>query len=184
MKRTLQWVATVFTIVALAGCAGAGAGDGNGDNPARVLPKVSTGSQYIMVLTGDRVLWTAGENDVGQLGDGTQVRRDTFTEVMANVVDISAGSRYAMVITSDRTLWAFGINDNGQQGIRGPRFSRTPYPTPRPVMDNVASVSAGRNHTMIVRTDGTIWGTGDGPRGDGPTVYASEPRRVPAPQRN
>ncbi|MGK7313552.1 MAG: RCC1 domain-containing protein, partial [Candidatus Longimicrobiales bacterium M2_2A_002] len=53
--------------------------------------------------------------------------------------------------------------------------------TPVQVMSDVAAVSAGGGHTMILRTDGTLWGTGlnaFGQLGDGTTADRTTPVQV------
>lgn len=59
--------------------------------------------------------------------------------------------------------------------------SQTNRWTPVKVMDDVAQVSGGALHTLIVRKDGTLWAVGSnrtGQLGDGSTVDAHVPKQI------
>jgi len=81
--------------------------------------------------------------------------------------------------STTNALWACGWNDNYQLGD-GTFFERL---SPVPILNSdVAAVSAGWNHTMSVKTDGSLWGWGlndAGQLGCGVDVYQQEtPRQI------
>ena len=118
----------------------------------------SAGIGHTMILKTDGTLWGFGRNSVGQLGDGTNIYRDTPVKIMEGVRSVSAGSVHTMILKTDGTLWACGSNEYGQLGLRR---ETTKSFTPVKIMEGVRSVSAGYNHTMIVKTDGTLWSCGE-----------------------
>jgi alpha-tubulin suppressor-like RCC1 family protein len=74
------------------------------------------------------------------------------------------------VIKNDNTLWAWGDNFNGQLGIGTVTDLKGPQQTePVIVMEDVKTVSTGgsggNNHTLIVKTDGTLWVCGSNSSG-------------------
>ena len=87
-----------------------------------------------------------------------------------------------MILKTDGTLWACGSNSSGQLGD-GTKLGDGTYTdriTPVQVMSGVASVVAGSSHTMILKTDGTLWACGNnsvGQLGDWKT-NSSTPRQV------
>lgn len=117
---------------------------------------VSAGYTHTMILKTDGTLWAVGQNNAGQLGDGTTIDRRTPVQVMSDVQAVSAGVGYTMIVKADGTLWATGNNAFGQLGD-GTVTNRN---LPVQVMSGVRSVSAGWAHTMIVKTDGGLWATG------------------------
>ncbi|AEC02809.1 fimbrillin family protein [Parasphaerochaeta coccoides] len=135
---------------------------------------VSAGSWHTMILKKDGTLWATGFNNYGQLGVGDTTDRSTPVQVwdstdgsmkMTNVAAVYAGMGHTMILKKDGTLWATGNNANGQLGI-----GDTPAQISIPVqvkgangvgfMTDVAAVSVGIYHTMILKKDGTLWATG------------------------
>ena len=45
-------------------------------------------SNHSLILKNDGTLWSCGANNVGQLGLGDNIDRNTFTEIITNVDDI------------------------------------------------------------------------------------------------
>ena len=138
---------------------------------------VSPYTSYLVVVKSDGTLWAYGENDYGQLGNGTKTAASTLTQVSDGVACVSAGSFHTMILKTDGTLWATGYNGSGQLGD-GTTTDRT---SPVQVMSGAASVSAGYLHTMILKTDGTLWATGSneyGQLGDGTTTDRTSPAQV------
>lgn len=78
---------------------------------------------------------------------------------------ISTDGDSYFAIRNDNTLWGWGQNHNGQLGIGTKTDLRGPQQTePVLVMEDVKAVStggrAGTDHTLIVKTDGTLWACG------------------------
>jgi len=151
---------------------------------------VSSSGHHTMVIKTDGSLWGWGDNYYGSIGDGgsgISARRYTPVKIMDSVVSVSAGSGHTAAITTDGSLWVWGRNNNGQvgNGKSGHRddFNRTPEhsSTPEKIMDSVVSVSAGGEHTMAIKTDGSLWGWGgndDGQVGNGTTTNQLTPIKI------
>ncbi|MDD5672806.1 MAG: T9SS type A sorting domain-containing protein, partial [Chitinivibrionales bacterium] len=147
----------------------------DGVNP--VLVKAVSANWYnTIILKQDGTLWAVGNNDYGQLGDGTYIKKTIPVQVMSSVSAVSAGNSHTMIIKQDGTLWATGDNRYGQLGD-GTTSRKL---TPKQVMSGVSAVSAG-GHTMIIKQDGTLWATGPnnfGQLGLGDTLYRMTPVQV------
>ena len=149
---------------------------------------VSAGDDHSMALRTDGSLYSWGRNYGGALGFGNpHVDQNVYypSFVMDNVSSVSAGSYYTMAVRTDRSLWGWGDNYDGCIGAPD-RGNLTPVY----VTDNVVAVSAGKysgsgSHTMLIKSDGSLWGmgrNGTGELGDGTTVGRNTPTLIyPAP---
>ena len=129
-----------------------------------------------MVLNQDGTVWTAGDNEYGQLGDRSSTSQTAFYLVTSDEMlsstggakAIAAGYQHSMVLGRDGSLWATGRNDCGQLGD-GSKVSKHTFLR---VTSDVQVVAAGVLHSMILKVDGTFWATGsnnEGQLGDGST---------------
>ncbi len=83
---------------------------------------VSAGGTHTVGIAEDGTLWSWGDNDNGQLGDGTKGEttnkstpaRTYQTETAWKAV--SAGGTHTVGIDSDGNIWSWGDNDKGQLG--------------------------------------------------------------------
>ncbi len=160
-------------------------------NPMTDVAQVSVGIDHTLILKKNGSLWAVGKNDFGQLGDGSTTNQKTPVQVMiaagnpmADVAQVSAGYQHSMIVVKNGTLWAVGHNKYGQLGDgtktnrSNPVQVRTAASQP---ITNVAQVSAGYQHTMILKTDDTLWGVGRnnvGQLGDGSTTDQKTPVQV------
>lgn len=69
-----------------------------------------------MIIKTDNSLWACGNNNYGQLGDGTNTSRSNLVKITDNVKDVSAGNHHTLVLKTDNSLWACGSNAFGEWG--------------------------------------------------------------------
>ncbi|MBK8856704.1 MAG: hypothetical protein IPN11_03195 [Opitutaceae bacterium] len=81
-------------------------------------------------IRDDGSLWAAGDNDDGQLGNGSQVSTPVAAQVATAVVQVSANSGYAVFVREDGSLWGMGRNDHGQLGVPPAVMARALHPIP------------------------------------------------------
>jgi len=139
---------------------------------------IDAGGFHTTFIKNDGTLWSTGQNDNGQLGDGTNAIRNAPVQVSDSggnphdeVVAVSAGYKHTVFSKSDGTAWTMGWNFYGQLG-NGANGSSADRSNPVQVksslggyVSEIVDVSAGAYHTMMVKSDGTVWGVGRGSHG-------------------
>ena len=130
-----------------------------------------------------RELYAWGNNNNGQLGDGTVVNKSSPVQIGALTTwsQIAAGNLHTAAVKTDGTLWVWGSNSQGQVGD-GTVVNKS-SPVQIGALTTWSQIVAGEQHTAAVKTDGTMWAWGrnnNGQVGDGTTVYKSSPVQVGA----
>lgn len=153
------------------------------------VTQVAAGSDHGLALTSDGRVLAWGSNAVGQLGDGTTTTdRTTPVEVQlpegVTVIRLSAGEGHSLALTDDGRVLAWGGNVDGQLGDGTQLTRSTPVEVELPAGAEITGISAGRNHSLAVTSDGGVlaWGwNSDGQLGDGTTTTRTTPVEVPLP---
>jgi alpha-tubulin suppressor-like RCC1 family protein len=115
-----------------------------------------------------------GDNQVGQLGDGSLLNRLTPVYIATGVVSISCDFAHTLFVKEDGSVWATGNNGSGQLGD-GSTSNRS---SPVNISSDGVDVSAGAFHSHFIKSDGSLWGmgsNGDGQLGDSSTVSRRNP---------
>jgi len=165
-------------------------GNGNEEyqlNPIQVkgltgVASVCAGSQHKVALKSDGTVWTWGSNWSGQLGDGTKENHLTPVQVkgLTDMTSVSTRGNHTVALKSDGTVWTWGSNGYGELGDGSTEEYRS-IPVQVKGLTGVTSVSAGSNHTIALKSDGTIWAWGDnmdGLLGDGSKENQTTPVQV------
>ncbi|MBN1439621.1 MAG: hypothetical protein JW929_09450 [Anaerolineales bacterium] len=120
---------------------------------------ISAGRRHTCVLTPGGTVMCWGENEDGQLGDGTTIRRTAAADVsgLSEISEVAAGFNHTCARTADGGVYCWGNNAYGQLGD-GTQTSRTPPQQARlPIL--AMSISSGTMHSCA--TDGRsvyCWG--------------------------
>jgi alpha-tubulin suppressor-like RCC1 family protein len=149
---------------------------------------IAAGHQHSLFLRQDGSVWAVGDNDEGQLGDGTLQRRLTPVRVkmndgsfLTNVQAIAAGGEignmviggpvwgHSVFLRQDGTVWAVGSNHEGELGVGTNRdiiqLARQVLKPDSTPLTNVVAIAASRYNSYFVTSDGTVFASGDNLRG-------------------
>ena len=161
---------------------------------------IAAGGGHSLALDYSGSVWSWGNNYEGQLGNGTAVNSGVPVQVvigsglgvLKNVVAIAAGGSHSVAVVTDGSadttknmVISWGYNNYGQLGNNSQVNSLIPVP----VVDGnnipltgVIAIAAGANHTLALKSDGTVWSwgyNGWGQLGIGTTVDSHVAVRVP-----
>jgi hypothetical protein len=134
------------------------------------------GAYYLnLALDENGDIWTWGEDEKGQLGDGATNTSERAEPGKIIVTDsgnqvkfdqISAGQRHALALDESGNMWAWGNNETGQLGNNSTNDSSVPIKVT--VVDGngvpfqFSSVEAGYGSSYGLDANGQIWAWGEG----------------------
>lgn len=126
-----------------------------------------------------------GDNDRGQLarptsGVGNIGETNRFITVLGGVEDMASGREFVLARVGDK-VWTWGENQDWQLGAESPTYRTNAAQVAG--ISNVIAVAAGRNHSMALRSDRTVWswGLGDNGRlGNGTSAKTATPVQATA----
>jgi alpha-tubulin suppressor-like RCC1 family protein len=146
-------------------------GDGNGSyhqvtSPVQIdagpWSDVNCGHGWTLALKSDGTLWGVGDNGYGQLAQGDNTDRSTMVQlgVATNWTQISAtyeGTVFAL--NSSGELWGSGQANEGQLGSA--YFPGSQWALVHVGSDTWTHISGGVSHLSAIKSDGTLWNSGD-----------------------
>ncbi len=157
-------------------------GDGTAGTPTSVptpqqvvglaqVVAIASGTFHNLALQADGTVWAWGNDDFGQLGDGTVGTPSTVATAqpvsgLSGVIAIASGTYHSVAMKADGSVYAWGWDAWGQLGD-GTTGSPDTVAVPQPVagLSGVIAVSANAYASLALKTDGTVsaWGLGSMP---------------------
>ena len=130
----------------------------------KTVKAISCGGYYTIVLMSDGSVYGTGSNGNGQLGDGTNTQQTTLTAMTSvsgkTVNAISCGGSHTILLMTDGSVYGTGFNGSGQLG-NGNNTNKNTLTAMTPVSGKtVNAISCGDSHTIVLMSDGTVYGTG------------------------
>lgn len=119
------------------------------------ITAIAAGMKYSLALGNDGTVWAWGNNDFGQLGDGTNINRNTPVKVknITNVIGIAGGESYSIALKKDGTVWVWGRENSTNN------FSSIPKQIES--LRNIVAINSGTSASIAINKDGKVWALGD-----------------------
>jgi alpha-tubulin suppressor-like RCC1 family protein len=141
------------------------------------------GGDHSLGLRQNGTIWGWGPNVAGRLGDGTTLLKSSPVSVVGGFTDwcqVSASDDASLALRQNGTAWAWGCNNCGQLGD-GTTVSKSSPVSVVGGFTDWCQITAGDQHTLGVRQNGTAWAWGRGAcglLGDNTIVSKSSPVSV------
>jgi alpha-tubulin suppressor-like RCC1 family protein len=145
--------------------------------------QVSAGTFHSLGVRQNGTAWAWGSNLFGRLGDNTTTSRSSPVSVVGGFTDwcqVSGGILHSIGLRQNGTVWAWGSNGSGRLGDATTTSRTSPVSVVGGFTD-WCQVSAGDNHSLGVRENGTAWAWGlntSGRLGDATTTSRTSPVSV------
>jgi len=134
---------------------------------------VAAGNDFSLVLGANGIAMGFGVNTWGQLANSTNNSTTNANPVPtaigpSNLVAVAAGHTWGVGLDSFGRVWTFGNNFYGQLGRSTNAGTSNPNPVSTLVagLSHVTAIAAGQAHTLVLRSDGTVWGFGTNSAGE------------------
>lgn len=130
--------------------------------------KLTAEKNGLCVIKPDGTLWRWGQASLGAIGDGATTNRSSPVQIgsLTNWVQIEGQFLHQVAIKSDGTAWTWGYNGpNFMLGLVG--TGETSYSSPVQIgsLTDWALTGGGHSHTVVTKTDGTLWAWGTNTHG-------------------
>jgi alpha-tubulin suppressor-like RCC1 family protein len=127
---------------------------------------IATGSFQGLALLANGTVMAWGDNEHGELGDGTEIERRVAVPVhgLTHVRAISAGIFYSLALLDNGTVMAWGDGGNGVLGD-GTTTGRD-LPVAVKGLSGVTAISAGGISDLALLRNGTVRSWGDNAYGE------------------
>src|SRR5262249_48253015 len=115
--------------------------------------EICVGAGHSLALKRDGSLWAWGQNDRGQVGDGTKSTLFSPTLITQDHdwKTIQAGAFNSFALKRDGTIWGWGL-DPLTGGIKD-----AVIPQVLDTASNWVAISAGDYELLALKSDGTLW---------------------------
>jgi len=142
---------------------------------------IAIGSEHTAGIRSNGQAWCWGTGSSGQLGDGTNVGKNSPVSVVGGFTDwsqIACADFATMAVRANGQLWAWGNNTNGALGTGDTTARSSPVSVLGGFSDWV-QIATTQNHSIGLRASGDAWGMGlnfsRGSVGNGSNTNVSSP---------
>ncbi len=142
---------------------------------------LDAGLQHTCFVTPAGTVKCWGDNEHGQLGDGTTTERHAPVDVtgVSGATEVTVGASFTCALTGEGKVWCWGNNEHGQLGDGTTTDRHSPVEVTG--LPPVVEIAAGGDHTCAITEalEVKCWGDNQhGQLGDGTTTERHSPVAV------
>lgn len=151
---------------------------------------IAAGESHNLVLGSDGKLYSWGNNNVGQIGNGTSSNSAFSVPVLVAMPNgviataIAAGNYHNLVVGSDGKVYGWGNNEEGGLGNGTVNYALIPTAVDLPGGTSIKKVGGGYDQSLALGAAGELYSWGgnySGQVGDGTTTDRYTPLAISLP---
>lgn len=128
---------------------------------AKDAVQVAASDTFAAYVSNTGALYTWGQNDCGQLGNGTGDSASQPVQILeSGVKKVSLGNLFGLALMEDGSVYGWGSNSSRETGYEKNGEIVPTLLTPVLVTDHVKDISTGSTHSCILKEDGSLWTCG------------------------
>lgn len=142
--------------------------------------QITGGGKHSVIVSSDCAIYVSGDNDKSQLGCNSNIKKLLFFKKLicdVKIVKVSCGWDFNLALNDQGEVLGWGSNSFGQLGLpREKKVINSPVK-----VNNITAIdiSCGLRHSGIVSSDGFIYTTGAGKKGQlGIGIHGRGPIKV------
>ena len=125
------------------------------------IVQIAGGLYHNLMLRTDGSVWSWGNGESGQLGNGEMLSYSHPVRVLIDIPisQIAAGQRHSLILGVNRQVYGFGSNKYGQINKNDPIIKQlTPIPIPN--LSDILLIADGGNHSLALKADNSVLARG------------------------
>ena len=124
--------------------------------------QVAASDFFAAYVSKDGALYTWGQNELSQLGDGTTNASTEPVKILdSGVKKVSLGRYFGLALMEDGSVYGWGDNSYLQLGTSEYNGSMNQVNKPVKIAENVKDISTGFFHSCLLKQNGSLWTCGD-----------------------
>jgi alpha-tubulin suppressor-like RCC1 family protein len=125
---------------------------------------IAAGANHSLALLKNGTVMAWGDNEYGELGDGTGIEQSDLpilVNKLSDVTAIAAGANDSLALLKNGTVMAWGSNESGQLGD-GTSKEQSGIPVAVSKLREVTAIAAGEDFNLALLRNGTVMAWGEG----------------------
>jgi alpha-tubulin suppressor-like RCC1 family protein len=122
--------------------------------PGTTVTAIAGGFRHSLALTSTGTVLAWGDNEFGQLGNGTNTSTNVPVAVSlpagTTITAVAAGELHSLALTSTGIVLAWGSNGAGQLGNGTNTSSNVPVAVSLPAGTTITAIAAGTFHSLAI----------------------------------
>jgi alpha-tubulin suppressor-like RCC1 family protein len=126
------------------------------------IVSIASGRRHCLAIDSSGLVWAWGSSNSGELGvDGITTSQPLPIQVvgLSGITKIAAGNYHSHALKNDGSVWSWGRNSHGQIGD-GSNTNEHPVPYRTLNMSNITDITSTTDAFYALRSDKTVWATG------------------------